>query len=311
MDERRYYGQKRAPAGKEDRNAGDGKKVRKKIAGRRRKRNIISFLFIIVLICAALLIFARTPLFHVESIDIKGNSRVSGEDILRFAGIKQGDNIFDRSKKGIEERIFTMPYISEVSVVKKYPSKIVITVKEADEFAALAFGDSVITCDRSGKSIRVVSEDAAKELILFENLKQGEFSPGEFVVLEDEEQTKLFRNCLEIIDKYEFNDVREVRMSDKYNVDLVLSANLTVKLGELGSEDEIAYKISYVKEVIDSMPKGVSGTIDARNPEVGVFHSPGDGTHDAVINTEEEEEELSEVENAGEADEEISEENSE
>ena len=47
-------------------------------------------------------------------------------------------------------------------------------------------------------------------------------------------------------------------------------------MGKLGDEDELSYKMAYIKEVIDSLPGNISGIIDATNLDAGISYRTGE-----------------------------------
>ncbi len=252
---------------------GDRVKRRRK---RRRKRGIISFLFIILILLCVGLIIIKTPLFNVEKVTVKGNVLVSEEDIFKVSGIYEGQNIFDHLSSYYEEKIHTLPYVSTVKVQKKFPSEIYITVSEEYEYAVLDFGGVGVFCDKHGKSIKIATMEETEKLIKFTGCHEGTYELGNYIRLESDKETETFKKCLAAIEEYGFLDVTEVNMADINDLVFTVDGNLTVKIGELGDEDELSYKMAYIKEVIDSLPHGISGIIDATNPEAGVSYRTGE-----------------------------------
>ncbi len=249
------------------------KKNRKR---RLRTRRILTVLFTLLLLLCVTFIFIKTPLFNVESIIIEGNSLVSDEEILASVKMSEGENIFSHSEGYMEKRLMSVPYISEAEVQKKYPSKIVIKVYEEDEFAALEFAGKIISCDKNGKSVNIITPEKKETLMLVKGCNEGEFSLGEYVVLSAEEETDTFYRCLTAIKDYGFAGVSEIDMTDTDDIVFTISGNLILKLGELGNEDELSYKMAYIKEVMDNLPQNISGIIDATNIESGVSYRTGE-----------------------------------
>lgn len=243
---------------------------------RRRRNRFISFLFIILMILCACLIVIKTPLFDVENITVEGDVLVTEEDILKVAGIAEGQNIFDHLSSYYEERILSLPYVSAVEVEKKIPSEIHITILEEYEYAVIDFQGVGVICDKYGKTIRIAKDEDIGKYIKFTGCKEGLYDMGGYVKLKDEEETGTLLRCLAAIEDYGFSDVTKVDMADKDDIVFTVEDTLTVKIGELGDEDELSYKMAYIKEVIDSLPHGISGIIDATNPEAGISYRTGE-----------------------------------
>ena len=243
-----------------------------------RKRKFFAFLFLLLLILSAGFIFINTPLFDISDIKIKGNAIVADEDILSSCGIDIGDNIFSHTASYYEEKIISLPYVSSVTVKKKYPSEVTITVKEEKEFVAVYSEGTYITCDKNGKSIDELTEKP-EELIIVEELIPGKFTLGEMFVADADEGTVLFRDVISCVMEYSFENVTKIDLSDYGNVVFIVNDSLTIKLGKLETGDDMAYKMAYVKEVMDNLPKNISGIIDATNTKNGVSFRSGEFEH--------------------------------
>lgn len=254
-----------------------------------RNRRIFSLLFIVLLILCVGIIVIRTPLFNVDSIMIEGNSLVSDEEILAAVKMSEGENIFSHTEKYMESKLSLLPYISKAEVEKILPSKVRITIHEENEYAVVEFKDEKITCDKNGKSVKIVDGDIKEGLVIIRGGSPGEFNTGDYIKLSDNESTDNFYKCLSILTDYGLTGVICADMSDVYNVVLTLTPNLVIKLGELGSEDELSYKMAYIREVMNNLPQNISGIIDATNIEAGVSYRTGEFEYDTSGAEEEEE----------------------
>ena len=253
---------------------------------RRRSGGCLGVLIIILLLLCAGLIVIRTPLFDIEKIKVEGNVNVTEEEILTVSGIDYGLNMFEHNNAYYEEKILSLPYISDAVVKKRFPSELKITVSEEYEFAAIELGERLIACDKNGKSIRVILPEEAEDIIVVKGCKEGKFLIGGYIVLDSEEETNLMKQCLTCISDYGFRDVTAIDISDSDNIVFTVGESLTVKVGALGNEDELSYKMAYIKEVIDSLPDNISGIIDATNPEAGVSYRTGEYEYSAVAEDE-------------------------
>ena len=258
--------------------------VRRTKRRRRKKRGRVFWGFmilILILLCIGLVI-VKTPLFNIEEINIEGNVLVSAEEILESCDLDKGQNILGKSSADCEEEILKLPYVHSVDVVKKYPSGITITIEEEYEFATVKLTGKSVICDRYGKSIRLSGEEENEKLVEFEGGHEGEFGLGEYIRLKSEEETEVMMRCLYCITDYEFLDVTKVDMTDSYNIVFTVGDSLIVKVGNLGDEDELSYKMAYIKEVIDSLPGNISGIIDATNLEAGISYRTGEYEYEPV-----------------------------
>lgn len=252
--------------------------VRKK--RKKRRRGFGGFILLLLILLCSGIVIMRTSLFDIEKITVKGNAILDEKTILSACKLYTGENIFSKSSSGCEEEILRLPYVHSVEVQKKYPSEIIITVKEEGEYAVLEQTGKDVICDRYGKSIRLMSEDETENFVKFTGCREGAYGLGEYINLSSDEETEIFRRCLSCITDYEFSDVTKVDMSDIYNIVFIVGETLEVRIGALGDEDEFSYKMAYIKEVIDSLPGNISGIIDATNPDAGVSYRTGEFEYD-------------------------------
>ncbi len=84
------------------------------------------------------LTFGVTVFFQVETVTVNGSVRYTPEEVVEASGIQIGDNLYRFNKNHISSRILqSLPYVEGVSINRKPPSTIVITVTEFDAIARL------------------------------------------------------------------------------------------------------------------------------------------------------------------------------
>lgn len=113
----------------------------------------------VVLILAAL-VAAAVIFFRVEHITVSGNGRYTAEEIIEVAGIDPGDNLFGVNKSAVAREILArLPYVQAVSVRRRLPNGIDITVQEGGAAATLALDGKWWVVDGAGKLL----EEAAAQ----------------------------------------------------------------------------------------------------------------------------------------------------
>ena len=97
-------------------------------------------------------IFVMSVFFRVSDIQVEGNTHYTDEEIIRAIDIEEGDNLFFFDRFAALSRVFAkLPYVEEVSVERKLPNKVTITVKESQALAYIVLGDEDWTIDHSCK----------------------------------------------------------------------------------------------------------------------------------------------------------------
>lgn len=262
----------------------------------RKKRKLFSIFFFILLIFCAIIIFLKTPLFDIKEVKVEGNFLVTEEEIIKICGMEKGNNIFDRISYFGEKKIKSLPYISDAKIIKKLPSHVTIRVLEEKEAYSIYFDDKYILSDKNGKSIR---ESLTNEnLPVIKGCTKGEFSMGEMVSLHTEEETEIFLRTIECVNYYSFYNLTEIDLSNKHSIVLKTEGPLTIKIGSLGTDDELSYKMAYIKEVIGNLPQNVSGVIDATDLSAGVsYRSTEERINESENESEAQKEDKTEDEN--------------
>ena len=115
--------------------------ARKQMKKRRRHRRgrfailykVLSMLMICAAIVAAMILF-----FKVDSVTVEGNQRYDSQQIIEVSGVVQGDNLFLLNKYEVSRRIYEqLPYVQQVQISRRFPSGLLIEVKEGGVAAAI------------------------------------------------------------------------------------------------------------------------------------------------------------------------------
>jgi len=115
------------------------------------RRNIFIFLTFlsIVGVSVAILTIAE-PYFSVKNIQIKGEERLSEEEIKRWIDVLSQESIFRIDLKGIAQKISSKPQIKRVEIRRVLPSTIIINVEERKPFAYIVYKGVYYEVDDEG-----------------------------------------------------------------------------------------------------------------------------------------------------------------
>lgn len=108
---------------------------------------------VVVLIAIAVAVAWFVPVFKVESIEINGAVRTDTEVAREVSGITAGDNLLRIDATGAAHAIAEMPWVASVTLNRKLPSTVDITLteREAAVFIRRSDGDHII--DTEGQPI--------------------------------------------------------------------------------------------------------------------------------------------------------------
>ncbi len=117
----------------------------------------------------------ETPCFAAKTVDVQGNARVSGEEILKLAGIREGMNVLSLNLPAARERILDNPWISGAGVRRQLPDKIFIQVTEHEPVAVLDL-DRKFLLDTRGELFKIAEPGDLSGLPLVRGLEFSDIS---------------------------------------------------------------------------------------------------------------------------------------
>jgi len=222
-------------------------KKEKKVFKKRKNNFFKNSIFIpFILLIAALIILAFSPLFDITNTKIEGNLRLTENTILNVSGIKLGQNILRINKTEIKRNIETLPYIDKVSIKRNWPDTLFISIKEKEAIAKISTIGAILTLDEDGNVLNSFSDNTVIDLPLIDKIEV--FSYG-FDLLNTSDNEKI-NNILEVLKIFEKNGM--LRLVEKIEQD----SNIVIYTKEghvanIGDINDLEYKIKRVKAVIE------------------------------------------------------------
>jgi len=205
---------------------------------------------------------ALTMFFRIDMIVVEGNERYTEEQIIKAAGVQKEQNLVLLNKYKVKQAIFdTLPYVETVSINRKYPDALILTVTECAASAAL-----------TGESGTWLVSDEGKILERASQIPEGcarvtgctliEPEVGGKAVFADEESYKLER-LLTLLrtaeDKQLLPMIGEIDLSDGTAITFTYLDRFTVKMPW---DADIAYKLENVRMVVNELEDNQKGTIN-------------------------------------------------
>lgn len=183
---------------------------------------IIGFIFLVAMFGVSV-----TSLFTVDSIEVKGNSYFTGEEIINIGHATPGRNIiYDLNKKSIVDYLEQNPYIKSASVHRKLPSTILIEVEERTQACAFRYDDDYLLMDADGTLLKKTRTEP--KLTIISGIVVNKIKLGQKVGAKN---TDVFNDLLEIVRAAGRSDLYFVRidMDEDEDVKAYIYENLSVK----------------------------------------------------------------------------------
>lgn len=100
----------------------------------------------------------------VQQISVTGRDKTSGDDILRVLDVKRGDSILSVDPEAARERLETLGWIENASVMRRYPDEIFIEITERRPYARWQVNGTTGVIDRTGALVSKKDEAAFRYL---------------------------------------------------------------------------------------------------------------------------------------------------
>ena len=238
----------------------------------RRHSNISAPLMFVVIIVA--IIFVMSVFFRVSGIRVAGNSHYTDEEIIRAIDIEEGDNLFFFDRFAAISRVFAkLPYIEEVTVIRKLPDKVTIEVTESTALAYIRLGDEKWTMDHNCKVLGKAADSETGQLVQVTGISPGTLLIGEQLTTADG-NTEVVGHLAELL--YQIQErgltanVSLVDFTDMKDPQLSYGGRFTVKLG---NSEKTEYKFGMLVTVIGKLGTGDVGLIDLSDGSTAHFMS--------------------------------------
>ena len=175
--------------------------LRKIVRRKERRARLTKIIAVLLsLVCGVL---ALTAFFRVEQLEIVGLTRYDTQDVLNTFGIKQGDNLFFcDSLRGQKRLLAQYPYFESVSVERDLPSRMVVTVKEAQPIAAVnSTQGGWLVLDKDCRVLERTDQEGAKDAAEVLGLRTPGAEPGQTLPAEDPDVLEALKTLANGLDK--------------------------------------------------------------------------------------------------------------
>jgi len=129
----------------------DRRRARRQQALRRRVlRPAVALAVVVTVVGGAVWAAWSSPLLAVQTVTVKGTSRLSPGDVLVAARVPIGRSMLRLDPGQIRSRVAALPAVAAVTVDRDWPHRLVITVTERRPVAVVASSGGVELVDASG-----------------------------------------------------------------------------------------------------------------------------------------------------------------
>lgn len=213
----------------------------------------------ILLIIGIIAVFAFTaPIFNIKNIEVKGNNQIPKDTIISISKIKKGENIF-KTNNSVIQNIKENQYVDEVSIKRKLPGTLQITIKERSVKYQIKLINSYAYIDKNGYILETSSVKAEVPIIVGFNITENELLNKKRLEITDLEKLNKILKIIEASKATEMDKlITEINIENENNYCIYLeSQNKKVYIGDT---NDLTKKMLYLKKIIDE-EKENNGTV--------------------------------------------------
>jgi len=260
--------------GKKTRTTGQSGRTGRRPAKRRRTPGIL-YAILSTAVVVAVIVASVTVFFEIKSVEVAGDTRYGAEDIKATSGITVGDNMFMINKfAAIRQMEEAYPYLDTVTIRRRLPDTIVISVEETEPVAAVAQADKLWLINDEGKLLEEVpaGSESARGLLVVKGLALVEPMAGNTMETDEKDQLKPLFDILHMAGNGDIlNQMGELDLSKLYDIRFTYGDRFSVILGTV---DGMEKKFKFFDLVLDELTKDDRGVIDLSNAEKEVRFIP-------------------------------------
>ena len=233
--------------------------LEKKQEKRRKISKILKYVFIVILILTAIVLAMFSPLFNIKEIIVKGNEKISQNEIISLSQVKIDQNIFKLLKSKVADQIKENAYIDDVIISRNLPSKLVIEVKERKPAYMIEYAGSYVYIDKQGYILELTQQKLELPILQGQATDSSEFTAGKRLNKDDLKKLAVVLRIMEIAEINEISNlITRIDMGNLNNI--ILGFETEGKTAYLGDMSNLLDKMIRVKKILEQ-EKGKSGEI--------------------------------------------------
>lgn len=244
-------------------------KNNKKTKKKNIKLKIIKWIFLLILLITAIILFMLSSVFNINKITVTNNNKISEQEIISLSGLIKDENMFKISNKKIKDDIKQNPYIENVKVSRSITGTINLEVTERVATYMLKFANGYVYINNQGYMLEISQEPLELPIITGIKTPIEDIKAGNRLGVEDLKELENIIKIMEIAKTTSVGDIiTEIDISDIENYKIIIpSENKTVDFGDLTNINIKMLKIEYIIE----QEKGKEGEIYFQGTEKAVF----------------------------------------
>lgn len=226
---------------------------------KRKNRKLTLILILILALVGGISAYLLTsPSFAIQEISIKGNNKLSHQQIMQKAEVNRGDNLFSKIGIVIKVKLKQNRYIEDAKINKIYPNKIEINVTERkQQFQIKTDSEGYIYIDEQGYLLEYGMEKLNIPVIVGMDIKINDI---ESLHRLNENDLDKMENVLQIREECTNIEIADKITQYQVNNEYVISLENDGLAINLGDATNLKNRMYYVNAIL-KQEAGKRGTI--------------------------------------------------
>ena len=252
---------------------------------RKKRAKVVFFGLLFVLMIITLAILSMTVFFNAETILVEGNTRYTAEQLLEKGGLTVGQNLFRLDKFEVIDQMKTLPYVKEVTIKRKLPNTLTVSVTENQPVVWIQSGAEAALLNEEYRVLELVpipaevpAEEPSEPSVLETVPQLTQVTPdavtvGEAVTFGETDYVgflkRLYDGFLGQTD-LSWAQVTEVQFFARYDIKVIYGKNVTIDFGAL---DQAETKIQLAAYLLKENGTAQLAVVDVSDTE-RVYYRP-------------------------------------
>lgn len=252
---------------------------------RQKRAKVVFFGLLFVLMIITLAILSMTVFFNAETILVEGNTRYTAEQLLEKGGLTVGQNLFRLDKFEVIDQMKTLPYVKEVTIKRKLPNTLTVTVTENQPVVWILSGAEGALLNEEYRVLELVplpaeepAEEPAEPSVLetvpqLTQVTADAVTLGETVTFGETDYNGFLKRLYDgFLGQTDLNwaQVTEVQFFARYDIKVIYGKNVTIDFGAL---DQAETKIQLAAYLLKENGTAQLAVVDVSDTE-RVYYRP-------------------------------------
>lgn len=226
---------------------------------RMKKLKIAKYLMLIALFITLIVVTMFSPLFNIKSIVVTGNNKITQNEIISLSQVQLEENTYKINKYKVKQRIKENAYIEDVTIKRKLPSELQISIVERQVAFMIEYGASFVYIDNQGYILEISENKLELPILQGIQTESTQFEAGKRLENEDLQKMNTVLKIMEIAKNNDIsNIITRIDIEDEENYKIIFETK--EKTAYLGDNSNLNTKILTIKAILEKN-EGIAGEI--------------------------------------------------